>query len=841
MLERHRVGFGGRETEQARLDAFIQERSGCYLVISGPAGFGKTALLASLVRRAPQTIAYHFFAPNDVIESVDEAFFVRNAVQQMVSWHGIDGDLPTALADLKALYHELLDRPVEPGRVLVLDGVDEVRDWSLRYYLNRPLPIGLNVVLSVRDVGQDWRDDYGLPAEQTTELALGGFTREDVARVLQSAGPTAQTLAESPTVLDELMRVAASEESPSRADPFYVRILADDAQAGRVTVGSIADEPPSLDRYLDNWWHDVRKAAGEQTVQELIGTLVVSLGPLTKDELIAINPNLAGGWASDHFERDVLPKVRRFLVGDADLGYALTHPRLQGYLRTRITSLAAYRERLLAFCAEWPSRPSRYASRHYAQHLAENLDDLDERAALFELVDNREWYGSQIALDPSGAAYAADVAQAWVTASEVDRKAVSAGRSAPLLAREVRCALATASLRSLSRSIGSVFLSQLVQSGLWTPAEALAAIRQNPHSGAKARALAALAPLAPETMQFQIVTEARAIGDDAARADALSHLVEIVPAGLRPPVVAEALSAAASVADPQRRAEALTVLVPLVPDDQRAGVVEQALVAARKIENDEAGLAETLTGLAGLVPHAKRRRIVEQALTAAREIDWDAHARAAALTALANVVPRAKRRSVVGEALAAAREIDDDTQARADALTDLVTLVPRDQRHGVVEEALAEARRVGLSSLVATAAEIASKTHLSAIIREALDIARAAPTAIEQAELLTFVGEVVSQDDAGDILEEALDAADRISDRSQKVSALLRLARLLPEDRGNELVRRVLSAPGAIQAAMTVERDESSARARDCDGRRAPSSGPTPSRAEGGCRARRRH
>jgi hypothetical protein len=72
--------------------------------------------------------------------------------------------------------------------VLVLDALDELRTWKVAPYLMRRLPEKLHIILTVRDVGQDWLADYELPQEQTQHLRLGGLEQNDVAEVLRVAG-----------------------------------------------------------------------------------------------------------------------------------------------------------------------------------------------------------------------------------------------------------------------------------------------------------------------------------------------------------------------------------------------------------------------------------------------------------------------------------------------------------------------------------------------------------------------------------------------------------------------------------------------------------------------------
>ncbi|MFW9265088.1 hypothetical protein, partial [Nostoc sp. CALU 546] len=141
--------------------------------------------MAKLVSEAPETLAYHFFAPYENSSSVTEEGFLRNVVEQMAQWHNCTDTLPEKLPDLQAQYHYFFDKPLEHIHVLVIDGLDEVTNWKLVPYLSRRLPENLHIILTVRDVGQDWAADYDLPKGQIEHLVLAGLTRNDVMQVMQ--------------------------------------------------------------------------------------------------------------------------------------------------------------------------------------------------------------------------------------------------------------------------------------------------------------------------------------------------------------------------------------------------------------------------------------------------------------------------------------------------------------------------------------------------------------------------------------------------------------------------------------------------------------------------------
>ncbi|MBW4604300.1 MAG: AAA family ATPase [Calothrix sp. FI2-JRJ7] len=167
LIESRLALFGGRDTILVQIAKFINQATGGYLVIIAPAGFGKTSLIAKLVIEAPEKFAYHFFAPYENPNSVTEEGFLRNVVEQMALWHGYTNSLPKKLTDLQALYHNLLDKPLNSTHVLAIDGLDEVVNWKIAPHLSRRLPDNLHIILTIRDVGQDLAVDYDFPNNQT--------------------------------------------------------------------------------------------------------------------------------------------------------------------------------------------------------------------------------------------------------------------------------------------------------------------------------------------------------------------------------------------------------------------------------------------------------------------------------------------------------------------------------------------------------------------------------------------------------------------------------------------------------------------------------------------------
>jgi hypothetical protein len=183
------------------------------------------------VRNEPRAFAYHFFTPTHHPDSLSEGFFLRNLVEQMAEWHHETGLVPAQElhSDLVALFEYYLERPAPTPHAIVVDGLDEVTTWDVKQYLRRPLPDGIKMILTSRDTAYDSISEYGLPARQTRQLALEGLSRAEVADVLRQAGGTAEFVSKTAPLFDGLIQRVAYPTNPAfGADPFYVRILADE-------------------------------------------------------------------------------------------------------------------------------------------------------------------------------------------------------------------------------------------------------------------------------------------------------------------------------------------------------------------------------------------------------------------------------------------------------------------------------------------------------------------------------------------------------------------------------------------------------------------------------------
>src|SRR5262249_42758503 len=147
--------FAGREEELTRLDAFVEGRRNGVLLVTAPAGFGKSALLANWVKPRLGTrriAAYHFFS-QDRDDTRPVVLGWRNLLRQLYAFHDLpEWPLPDDDKGVRDALATVLSRPLAesgPPIVIVIDALDEA-DEVPDLPLPTPLPNGLFVIASLR-------------------------------------------------------------------------------------------------------------------------------------------------------------------------------------------------------------------------------------------------------------------------------------------------------------------------------------------------------------------------------------------------------------------------------------------------------------------------------------------------------------------------------------------------------------------------------------------------------------------------------------------------------------------------------------------------------------------
>jgi hypothetical protein len=833
LLDRHAL-FGGRERHLCALDAFVTDRSSGYAFVAAESGFGKTALLANWVRKLEERnekVAYHFISRLDDLAGED--FMLRSLCQQLVALHGLGGELPASVVELRSLYPQLLGVSPGDGRrvIVVLDGLDEAQEvWTVGPDLfPSSLPAGVFLVFSAPVTGQDWLAELELTPDQVFLETLETLGTGEIAQLMQVAGGTAAERAADPGFVEAVWQC-------SSGDPFFLRYLVEDIREKPIlTISELQAQPKGLVKYLDGWWKEVSASVGEQPVRELLGYLLVAHGRMSRDDLTNISAEDAlDGFV---FER-TLEEVRRFVVGNDDEGYALCHPRFQDYVssnRIKASDQKPYRDRVLNYCAAWEEHRSPYALNHFAEHLRE----AGQHEKLFRMLEAENWYAARTASDSTGTAFINDLSQGRSAAEAIDGKAIQDGQPAPLLGREVRIALSVATLHGFSGHIPVRLLTALVKQDLWSVERALSVARRNPDPAGRTDALLALVAL-NEVERAAILREALlpVLEMDPIELQRLDVLRRLLPT-LPEPLVDLALEAADKIEDPQTRAAELAVLVPFLPAARQSQVAQTALNLLEKSEWDGGRMifweqvegwpeplggealaralkhiqarpegdewrARLLPGLAGRVSGPRREELLREALAATlaireddprqtqpgyvRQIQVKAHAFKYLVPELTGALLR--------EALGAAESI----QAIPDRSMVLAKFVPALAREGNIAESLRVAEAVvgdeRLGALVEMAPFLTGTSDIEAALRLVPD-EEGAPQGWPLAALSIRLAELGNP-------ETALAKARAIGSPARRLATLAGIAAKMPILPSKELIQEVLDAThlSAVQRSL---------------------------------------
>ena len=298
--EQRTAFFVGREFVMNAVDERLLDLPSGYLLIDGPPGIGKSAVMAELVRS--RDYVHHFNVATDGIRTADQ--FLRNVCAQLIVRYNLPyGELPPdagrdagfldiLLRDTAAAAAIHDDLPV----VLVVDALDEAEEPSgpdYRAGVNRlklpaTLPDGVVVVATIRTGVPDlltvvhraepislrWDDPLNLADVQSyTEMFLD--RHGEVMR---------DRLVEWETTVP---RFTESVVAHSEGNFMYVVSFLDGVAAGSVrkkTFGGLEGLPTGLMDYYARHWRAMRDANTErfERVQRpVVCMLAVSPGAVT--------------------------------------------------------------------------------------------------------------------------------------------------------------------------------------------------------------------------------------------------------------------------------------------------------------------------------------------------------------------------------------------------------------------------------------------------------------------------------------------------------------------------------------------------------------------------------
>jgi nucleoside phosphorylase len=601
------VPFGGRQFELAQLDGWLESPNGPpYVLITARAGGGKSALLAQWSARLAIDRKYSVvFVPVSIRFRTNLAAVVFPVLTaRLAELHG--EQLPSArdmtIDAWRGLVSTYLLRGFANHRTLVviIDGLDEAADWELGPDVLPATGIPhLRVIVSAREEPGDapWMKRLGWPPTIATHLPLHPLTRGGVRDVLHPLRLFDFASEPHDTIVDELYRL-------SEGDPLLLRLYVDDLTGHggiqiRLTMNDLASLPSGLTGYFDRWWEDQRRQWGtesanrEQAVGTLLSLFSCALGPLTRDELLAIYPELSLN--SRRLDTN-LWILRRFLIGDGGrLGYVFSHPRLAQYFYEHLSRAEhlAVEHKFVAFGLETLRRlasselhPAE-ASRYVVQYLGAHLARAGAPSRDFYRLVSKGWLNAWQVMDKTHSGFLADVARAWTKAEE-ERD----------IGMQVRAALCHASVAALGR-VPADLLHLGLQCGVLTTWEALELAREMP-TRERAAAMSAIAQYGDSRLGGVILSDLRKLSDPILRVSALLRLAKAIEEPLRTEAIQLGVECATEQIGPRRDDTCAVASLGLA----ELGLTDQAEELAHRVQGREAFVRL----LGDLIPHMPARQ-----------------------------------------------------------------------------------------------------------------------------------------------------------------------------------------------------------------------------------------
>ncbi|MGH7597686.1 MAG: hypothetical protein ACREOI_15155, partial [bacterium] len=480
----HPAPFGGRASDLTALDAWLNDPAAPpYASLIAPAGRGKSALLAHWVTRSAsrpatggEAVHVVYFPISIRFNTNLETVVFASLAARMAHVYGEKVTQAVDAQQYRGVFSDYLRRsPPNGGRVLVvMDGLDEAAGWEAGADLFPTVPPGhLRVIVAARPLALDidetaWLNRLGWEMPNRAQrLSLAGFDREGVRDVLSQMGNPLDALATKIDLISRLYELSAG-------DPLLVRLyvealLPQGAQAATLTPDDLAKLQPGLEAYFKRWFEEQQKLWGaakplqDKTVRGLLNLCAAALGPLKKDEVLALAPDI---FEDSGLLDEAAAAVNRFIIGDGlASGYVFSHPRLGEYFAAKLTERKrqAWQARFLQYGRDTliglenktllPKNAPAYVVQYYAAHLTQaKAPAMDFYALVCE-----DWLRAWEWLDGTPAGFLNDADRAW-------QKAEAKGPAA--LGQQIRAAFCFASVISLSANIQKDLLVACVKAGV---------------------------------------------------------------------------------------------------------------------------------------------------------------------------------------------------------------------------------------------------------------------------------------------------------------------------------------------------------------------------------------
>ena len=303
--------FKGREVLLSRVIAYLEaDEPNRPLVIFGPAGTGKSAIVARMAEdareRLPQAVILERFI-GATPPSVDARSLLQSLCEELGRQFQSDAAVPLEYRELVTAFRERLawataERPV----IIFLDAVDQLSETDNAkslVWLPRQLPPHVRLVVSVLDDPLAAPSDTGgkAPTNADPLAIIRRRTKpEDLLPIEDYPRDDAQTLLDYWLLADKRTLSAAQKNLVLGAfegcpRPLFLKLVAEEAKQWRSDNHSAkvpkADSPEAMLGAIINLLFDrlsEKSHHGSLLVERAIGYLVAAKNGLTEDELIGL-------------------------------------------------------------------------------------------------------------------------------------------------------------------------------------------------------------------------------------------------------------------------------------------------------------------------------------------------------------------------------------------------------------------------------------------------------------------------------------------------------------------------------------------------------------------------
>jgi hypothetical protein len=853
-----RVPFGGRRDELLALDEWLANPQLYRLLISAPAGRGKTALviqwLEGLRNRSENTWEIAFI-PISIRLSMNrpEVFYqaLASRLGQILEAY-IEAPSATPAESYYDQVARLLASPAaaKVPLLVVIDGLDEALDLnSLAGIFPVPPRRNLKVVLTARWIEDDsdaggWLRRLTWDRGEAVTLVEPKLLNQDgIDEALTSLGRPGQTAA----AISKLLQL-------SGGDPTLIRLYLEDIfgqkSAVSLTVEELEQIKPGFAGYFANWvklqrqaWSTARKegaAIDENRLMQVLAVFVCAYGPLEREELAEIlrNTGFEVGFDMD----GLLAPLGRFLMGapsGVGRGYVLNPPVIGSYFRHEfflLTQLEMIRQSFSRWSREIAVRlggghcSPRAVPAYVLQYAARHWQDTNAPVEDFLMLVSEGWLRAWEEFEHGYHGFARDVETVAAIA------AAQHPPDRPWRAWQLRCSLVSSSLGSQGQRIPGELVLACAKSGKFTAMQILDWLES--HS-------------------------------NRSRAQTLALVVPYLPQADRPATLAQGFEAADRVFDNWTRLWTVSTLAEQLPPDARLSAIRQALHPNRR--TDPPGFWDNIEAvgvwISEVLPAYPQRRAVdvckspaaavaalERCLTKTEfasvlgdlvertrrnETPFD---RLWILTAVARHLAEPARSKLTAELLTLLDSLDEDNRiwgtlallpllsgeertarlsaawshARASTDTDagihlavLARYLSGPERNAAVQDAATAMREAGDSDIwpwVALGVPM-NKGDAAESFRECLRVVLGAPeNAKSNTPALSMIARSLTPAERGPVLQEGIDAGRSVKDPLLKALLLAYLAPMLVEPERGVLQQQVLGLVQQLPA--TLDRSE---------------------------------